>query len=196
MSHKQNLYIQWGLHDPSQIHQKKQAKFIWTLLIILKIIYFLDKNCLFLAQHSTHISFLSLAWKGRKQLSLAYLGEARGCSTNTVVIHWSSHLLLFLPLGSHHLQTVRYHTSSHKLDYYVALILNILSLTVGSKDGNFAEMMDFDFWWSCIGKGLCLQACFNIPSDKSEAMSWLTTRLVPQDPTRWFFGYPLTLSLN
>ena len=42
---------------------------------------------------------------------------------------------------------------SHKIDY----VKNF-------SDGDFAEWVDFAYWWSCIGKGLRLhpaqQACF------------------------------------
>ena len=106
---------------------------------------------------------------------LADPGEARDCSTNSLVIHSLIQWVLkpFLPtfLRRRHAKTVRGSSSSYKTDYVIVIKKQLSKYWRVSKShqwfnsyGHFTEGMDLAYWWSCIGKGLCLQpaqkACF------------------------------------
>ena len=100
-------------------------------------------------------------------LFLSDPGKARGCSTNTFVIDW---LIDWFVLKLKYL----YGAVTPK---QFKMVLPVIKQTIFTffKDskswraskplyrfksyGNFAERVNFAYWWSCIGKGLRLQAC-------------------------------------
>ena len=98
---------------------------------------------------------------------LADPGEARGCSTNSLVINSfiDSFSLPFPPtaLRIRHAQAVRDSTSSYKIDY-VHSDQELSQSRRASKShqwfksySHFAERVDFAYWWSFSGGGSALQ---------------------------------------
>ena len=65
-----------------------------------------------------------------------------------------------ISLRRRHALTVEYGAFNHKIDYVKKSKLYYWFKSYG----DFAEWVDFAYWWSCIGKGLRLQpaqqACF------------------------------------
>ena len=101
-------------------------------------------------------------------ICLADPSEARGCSTNISVTHWFinwcihsfSHPLVRIALRRRHAQTVEKGASSHKTKYIEFFFRDYKSWRASKSlywfksYGDFAEWVDFAYWWSGIGKGL------------------------------------------
>ena len=86
----------------------------------------------------------------------------QACSFMHSFIHSLSHPLVKIPLWRRHAQTVKNGASSHKTN---CLDISSEMLNLGralkalhwfKSYGDFAEWVDFAYWWSFIGKGLCL----------------------------------------
>ena len=57
--------------------------------------------------------------------------------------------------------------------------------------GDFAELVDFTYWWSCIGNGLCLQ-----PAQQARFFNWLPQKpMIYRNIVNFFLAYS-TLLVN
>ena len=95
-------------------------------------------------------------------LFLADLGEARGCSTNISVINsLIQSSFVKISLRRRHALMVEDGAFSHKIDYVTIFkeILNLEGLYWFKSYGDFAEWVNFAYWWSFSSKGSASAAC-------------------------------------
>ena len=108
--------------------------------------------------HKQQLYFVvSLAKTGIYLGAMWYLadpGKARGCSTNTFVIDsFSWRWFVKISLPRRHALMVADGAFSHKCYNFLG---NSKSHYWFKSYGDFAKWVDFAYWWSFIGKGLCL----------------------------------------